>query len=126
MRRSLATVALAAAAVLSACGEDGPAIPAPVAAQLSSQVDAIRQAATAGDREGAEGRLAEFRRAVGQLHEAGEVSEDAASRLLARAAVVESALAALPTTTSTETPRAPDKGKDADKEDERKEHGDED
>lgn len=101
--RRVAVVVLAAAA-LTGCGGDDPAVPAGAGAQLGARVAAIRQAATAGDRAAAELRLSELRRAVGEFQGAGGLADSTAARILARAAVVEANLTSLTTTTTTTQP----------------------
>lgn len=127
--RRVAVVVLAATA-LTGCGSDEPAVPAGVGTQLSARVAAIRQAATAGDRAAAELRLSELRRAVGELQDAGELAESTASRILARAAVVEANLTSITTTTTTTQPtedHGDDKRKgDGDKDEEEEEKKEED
>lgn len=104
MRRVAVAVAVAVVAALTGCGGDDPTVPAGAGAQLGARVAAIRQAATAGDRAAAELRLSELRQAVGELQGAGELAERTASRILARAAVVEANLTSLTTTTTTTQP----------------------
>lgn len=124
--RQVAVVVLAAAA-LTGCGGDDPAVPAGAGAQLNARVAAIRQAATAGDR-----AAAELRQAVGELQGAGELAESTASRILARAAVVEANLTSLTTTTTTTQPpedhgddkRKGDGDKDEEEEEKKKEEED--
>lgn len=129
--RQVAVVVLAAAA-LTGCGGDDPAVPAGAGAQLNARVAAIRQAATAGDRSAAELRLSELRQAVGELQGAGELAESTASRILARAAVVEANLTSLTTTTTTTQPpedHGDDKRKgdgDKDEEEEKKKEEEDD
>jgi len=106
---------------LTGCGDDRATVPPAVAARLGDQVDAIRQAATAGDRPGAELRLEELRQTVGELDAAGDLSETAAATILTRAAVVESSLRQLPTTT-TSLPAPQEREKD-DKDDKEKDRG---
>lgn len=120
MRRVAVVVVVLAATALTGCGGDDPAVPAGAGAQLSARVAAIRQAATGGDRAAAELRLSELRRAVGELQGAGELAESTASRILARASVVEANLTSLTTTTTTTTQPTEDHG-----DDERKGDGDE-
>ncbi len=71
---------LTIALVLGGCGGDESPVSAAAGARLGAQVDAIRQAAAAGDRAGAELRLAELRQAVTELRAAGELTGAAALR----------------------------------------------
>lgn len=110
MRRALW---LTVAVVLGGCGGGGEsAVTAAAGARLGAQVDAIRQAAAAGDRAGAQLRLAELRQAVSELLAAGELTSAAALRILDHAAAVETGLASLPTTTTTQILPPPEHGAD--------------
>lgn len=107
---------LTVAVVLGGCGSGESPVSAAAGARLGAQVDAIRTAAAAGDRAGAELRLAELRQAVSELRAARELTGAAASRVLDRAAAVETGLASLSTTTTTTTttrlPAPPEHGAD--------------
>lgn len=120
MRRALW---LTVAVLLSGCGSGDSPVSDAAGARLGAQVEAIRQAAAAGDRAGAELRLAELRKAVTELRAAGELSGDAALRVLDRAAAVETGLASLPITTTTQLPPPPEH--DADDERKRNDEKDE-
>lgn len=129
--RTTAILAVVVAVVVGGCGSGDPDVSAAAQARLGPQVEAIRQASTAGDRAGAELRLAELRGAVAELRAAGDLGSAAASRVLDRAAAVKSSLALLPTTTtqappSPEPERDDESKRDGDKEDKEKDEEDED
>lgn len=122
---------LTVAVVLGGCASGESPVSAAAGARLGAQVDAIRQAAAAGDRAGAELRLAELRQAVTELRAAGELTGATAMRVLDRAAAVETGLASLPTTTTTQLPPSPEHGADdepkrADEKDEKDREDEED
>jgi hypothetical protein len=77
------------------CG-DPDGLPDQAAAQLRPQVEAIRTAAAAGDRAGAEAALAALRQAVAGLQASQAISVDQASDVLAAAGGVEAQLGLLP------------------------------
>lgn len=80
--------------------------------RLTPEVQAIRAAAENGDREAATEKLAELRQKVAELRAAGQVSEAAASQILAAANEVEVQLAVLPSPTVESPPQGggPDRG----------------
>jgi hypothetical protein len=93
MRRVAALVM--AGVLMAGCGRSSE-LPEPLAAELQARTTTIRAAAGAGDRAGAEAALAELRRRVVELDQAGQVGHGKAAEILAAAAAVESRLAALP------------------------------
>lgn len=129
--RTTAVLAVVVAVVVGGCGSGDSDVSAAAQARLGPQVDAIRQASTAGDRAGAELRLAELRRAVAELRATGDLGSASASRVLDRAAAVEASMTLLPTTTtlapSSPEPHRDDESKrDGDKEDKEKDEEDDD
>lgn len=89
MMRRLGTLMLL---VLMACGQEADGIGHSAAATLEPQVQQVRAAATNGDRAGAAARLAELRQTVADLRQRGELSDDAAAKVLAAATAVEAQL----------------------------------
>ena len=99
MRRRLTPLLLLA---LVACGREAAGIGERASAVLAPQVQQVRASASAGDRAGAQRKLAELRQTVADLRERGELSEAGASKVLAAAAEVEARLA--PVATPTQAP----------------------
>lgn len=99
MRRRLAPLLLLA---LVACGREAAGIGERASAVLTPQVQQVRASAGAGDRAGAQRKLAELRQTVADLRERGELSEAGASKVLAAVAEVEARLA--PVATPTQVP----------------------
>lgn len=89
----------------SACGSSSPGITEDASKQLELQVAAVRNAAAARDRAGAERALADLRRSVEVLRH--EISTDRRSKVLDAAATVEARLQSIPTTTTTTTTTPP-------------------
>jgi hypothetical protein len=105
-RASIATVVVAtglAVLALAACGSAAPGITEDASRQLELQVAAVRNAAAALDREGAEQALADLRRSVEDLRARDEISAGRRSEVLDAAAAVEAQLVSIPTTTTTTT-----------------------
>jgi hypothetical protein len=105
-RASIATVVVAtglAVLVLAGCGSSAPGITEDASRQLELQVAAVRNAAAAVDREGAEQALADLRRSVEDLRARDEISAGRRSEVLNAAAAVEAQLLSIPTTTTTTT-----------------------
>ena len=99
---SIVTIGLAAVA-LAGCGSSAPGITEDASRQLELQVAAVRNAAAAVDREGAERALADLRRSVEDLRARDEISDGRRSEVLDAAAAVEARLLSIPTTTTTTT-----------------------
>jgi predicted component of type VI protein secretion system len=111
------TVLLAAYATvaLAGCGSSSPSISEDASQQLELRVAAVRNAASARDRAGAEAALADLRRSVETLRSRDEVSSDRATEILDAAATVEARLQSIPTTTTTTTTLPPPtRGQDED------------
>jgi hypothetical protein len=91
-------VALAMGVVVVLAGGCGqaPELPQQVAAEFRDRMVAIRAATGAGDRAGAEARLAELRHRVVELQQAGQVDDTRAAEILGAAAEVEAQLATIP------------------------------
>lgn len=90
--------------VLVACGQEATGIGQRASAALDPQVQQVRASATAGDRTGADRKLAELRQTVADLRQRGELSEAGAARVLAAAAEVEAQLGPGTTPTSQVSP----------------------
>jgi predicted component of type VI protein secretion system len=106
-RRPLVVVMLAGAltaALLAGCGSSSPSISQDASTQLDLQAQAVRNAAAALDRDGAETALADLRRSVEELRARNKISADRKSKVLGAAAAVEAQLQSIPTTTTTTTP----------------------
>ena len=108
------TAALILATLLGAggasCGSSSPGITADASRRLELQVAAVRNAAAARDRAGAERALAALRRSVEDLRH--EISTERRSKVLDAAATVEARLQSIPTTTTTTTTPPPPRPKD--------------
>ena len=124
MSRRWAALSLAAVLALAACGAGGGDLSQAAAARLGPQVAAIRSAATAGDRAGAEAAVAQLRATIAQMEQAGEIPGERAKDMLAAAAAVEAQLGLLPAPTTTTTtapppapPPEPERGGDGDGDD---------
>lgn len=96
-------VAAAALVVLAACGSAGSGVSTSAAARLNAQIDAVRAAAAHGDRHLSALRLAQLRANVASLEQNGQVSDDAAARILRAAQAVQARLMLLPAPTTTST-----------------------
>lgn len=115
MRRTdlyFTVVVLAGAVALGACGRGSGRLPEAAAGRLRPQVEAVRAAAAAGDRAGAQAGLDSLRRTVAELRQAGAMSQGEAGDVLDAAAGVEAQLGQLPApappaTTATIAPPAP-------------------
>jgi hypothetical protein len=113
------------------CGNPDDKLPEPAAKALAPQVEAIRTAAAAGDRAGAQAGVDQLRAQLSQLRSNGAVAEDDAARVLDAVQAVEAQLALLPaptTTTTATTAPPPVVEEDGDHDDggKRKRHKDED
>ena len=117
-QKPLVTAMLAAAlaaVVLVGCGSSSPGISEDASQQLELRVEAVRNAAAARDRTGAEAALADLRRSVDALRSRDEVSKGRATEILDAAATVEARLQSIPTTTTTTTTLPPPtRGQDED------------
>jgi hypothetical protein len=111
MRRTPLLITMLAAALtaaaLTGCGSSSPGISEGASTQLELQVTAVRNAAVARDRAGAEAALADLRRSVETLRSRDEISSDRATEILDAAATVEARLQSIPTTTTTTTTLPP-------------------
>lgn len=105
MRCVLAVLAVAATSVV-ACGGDVPPVSDAAAIELAERVEQVRTDATAGDADAARAGLADVRATVDRLRARGELTEQAATRILAASADVEDGLALITTTTSPPTTTA--------------------
>jgi hypothetical protein len=107
MRRGhLAVVVLAGAltaALLAGCGSSSPGISEDASRQLDLQVAAVRNAAAALDRGGAEVALANVRKGLTDLRARDKISADRAAKVRDAAAAVEAQLQSIPTTTTSTT-----------------------
>jgi hypothetical protein len=123
MRRTRLVIAMLAAAlaavVLVGCGSSSPSISEDASQQLELRVEAVRNAAAARDRTGAEAALADLRRSVEALRSRDEVSSDRVSEILDAAATVEARLQSIPTTTTTTTTTLPPPTRGQDEDDNR-------
>jgi hypothetical protein len=104
------------------CGDPAGKLPDQATGALGPRVEAIRSAAAAGDRTGAQAGVDALRAQVSELRDNGVLGEDAAVRVLDAVEAVEARLALLPapTTTTTAPPPAPsdddeDRDRDRDK-----------
>jgi hypothetical protein len=99
------------------CG-DGRQLPDEARSALGPRVEAVRAAAAAGDRAGAQAGVDQLRADLSQLRGAGVLSEEDAARVLDAVDAVEARLALLPapttTTTATTAPPPNDQGGDGD------------
>ncbi|MGH9004718.1 MAG: hypothetical protein ACRDYV_16460, partial [Acidimicrobiia bacterium] len=64
------------------CGDPDGRLPDQARSALTPQVEAVRAAATAGDRVGAEAGVAQLRAQLSELRASGVLDEDEASRVL--------------------------------------------
>jgi hypothetical protein len=123
MRRKQLVTSMVAAAlaalVLVGCGSSSPGISEDASQQLELRVEAVRNAAAARDRNGAEAALADLRRSVDALRSRDEVSNDRATEILDAAATVEARLQSIPTTTTTTTTTLPPPTRGQDEDDNR-------
>lgn len=94
-------------AALGACGDKGELTPEATAIQLEAQVQQVREAAEAGDVEGARARLMELDLAVEDLQASGEISGPRAQRISGAATDVDRSLDLLTTTTVAPAPATP-------------------
>ena len=99
-RRALAAGLLL---VVTACGGSGSGVSRSAAAQLETQVAAIRTAAAHGDRVGSAAQLLQLLATVQHLRAQGRISAGAEARILSAAQTVETDLALLPAPTTTTT-----------------------
>lgn len=130
MRRVLAVLAVAATSVM-ACGGDAPPVSEAAAIELAERVEQVRAGATAGDADAARAGLADVRATVDRLRARGELTEQAATLILAASADVEDGLALIttttaPTTTTTAPPPPPTTARDDEDDDEDEKEDDED
>lgn len=85
------------------CGDPDGKLPERAAGALAPRVEAIRAAATAGDRAGAQAGVDQLRSRLSDLRGQGVLDEDDAARVLDAVDAVEARLALLPTPTTTTT-----------------------
>ena len=101
MKRAIVIGLVATVLVVAGCGDEPRASITPSAShQLVAVVAQVRTAATSGDVAAATARLTDIRRRVISLRRQGELSEDAATRILLAAGAVEADLRLAPTTTT--------------------------
>jgi hypothetical protein len=93
--------------LVAGCGSSSPDISPDASRQLNLQVQAVRNAAAALDRDGAAAALAEVRKSVTDLRAHGKISADRAAKARDAAAAVEVQLLSIPTTTTTTTTLPP-------------------
>lgn len=86
------------------CGDPDGKLPDQAASALQPRVEAIRAAAAAGDRAGAQAGVDQLRTQLSELRGSGVLGEDDAARVLDAVDAVEVRLALLPTTTTTTAP----------------------
>ncbi|MGH9041975.1 MAG: hypothetical protein ACRDZ3_17280 [Acidimicrobiia bacterium] len=102
--RGAVVVALLAAVVLfAACGGGDPSLPEQARGVLAPQVAAIRGAAAAGDRAGAQAGIDQLRAELDRLRGGGVLDEQESGRVLDAVDEVEARLALLPTPITTTT-----------------------
>ncbi|MGH9037496.1 MAG: hypothetical protein ACRD0O_17200 [Acidimicrobiia bacterium] len=89
------------------CGDPDGKLPDQAAGALAPRVEAIRAAATAGDRAGAQAGVDQLRAQLSELRGSGMLSEDDATRVLDAVDTVEARLALLPAPTTTTTTASP-------------------
>lgn len=104
--RRVVAVLVTGALALGACGDDEP-ISDGAAVELRSKADALRASANARDADAVQARLADLRQSVARLREEGEITQDAADRVLRAAQDVEDTIGAITTTTTTTTTAPP-------------------
>jgi hypothetical protein len=105
MRRSILTGLAASVLLVASCGDAQHISITPSASrQLRVVVAQVRAAASSGDAPTAAARLKEIRSRVIELRRQGELSENAATRIVLAADAVEADLRLAPTTTTTPTP----------------------
>ncbi len=85
------------------CGDPARKLPDQAAGALTPRVEAIRAAAAAGDRTGAQAGVDALRAEVSELRSNGVLGEDDAVRVLDAVETVEDRLALLPAPTTTTT-----------------------
>ena len=118
--------ALVLVGILAAgCGRSGD-LPDQVAAELRDRMTAIRAAAGAGNRAEAEAALAELRRRVVELEQAGQVDDRKAAEILGAAAEVETQLALLPAPAPPPPPTTATTAVEDERKGKKKDHGDDD
>lgn len=101
-RVRVGTVLLAAALLLASCSGGSKRVIARSAGDpLAAEVEAIRQSATAGDRNAVVSQLAQLTADTARFRDSGQVSDAAAASILSAARAVASKLDGLPTTTTT-------------------------
>ncbi len=90
------------------CGDPGGNLPDQAASALAPRVEAIRAAAAAGDRAGAQAGVDQLRAQLSELRGQGSLDAADAARVLDAVDAVEARLALLPApTTTTTAPPAP-------------------
>lgn len=109
MRRAGAVALVAVASLFAGCGDADPSLPDQASSALAPQVAAIRAAAAAGDRVGAQAGVDQLRAELSRLRGDGVLGQDDAGRVLDAVGEVEARLTLLPapTTTTTTTSVAP-------------------
>jgi hypothetical protein len=89
------------------CGDPDGKLPDQAASALAPRVEAIRAAAAAGDRAGAQAGVDQVRAQLSELRGNGVLAEDDAARVLDAVDAVEARLALLPAPTTTTTAPPP-------------------
>lgn len=89
------------------CGDPGGQLPDQAAGALAPRVEAIRTAAAAGDRAGAQAGVDQLRAQLSELRAQGDLDAADADRVLDAVDTVEARLALLPAPTTTTTTTAP-------------------
>ena len=94
------------------CGDPAGKLPDQAAGALTPRVEAIRAAAAAGDRAGAQAGVDQLRAQLSELRGSGVLDEDDAARVLDAVDAVEARLALLPTPTAPPPPVVQEPGQD--------------
>jgi len=114
-RRILVVGALVAATIVTTgCGSEGSGVSAAASRRLHAEVDALRAAATTGDRAATYAEIARVEESVRALRADGGLSDEAAARVDAALAAVRdrTSLLPAPTTTTTTTTTRPERPAD--------------
>jgi hypothetical protein len=105
------------------CGDPDGKLPDQATSALTPRVEAIKAAAAAGDRTGAQAGVDQLRAQLSELRGTGVLGEDDAARVLDAVDTVEARLALLPVPTTTTTAPPPPVIQDGDGHDDGKGKG---